>query len=175
MTYWKKGIIREIELSFASPILLKMEKDGKFRMCGDFRELNAHTLKDRYPLPITKNGFKRVLVIVTAFTKYCIFQPLKSVQIEEIKNAFQTFISLFVTPNQIIMDADKNFENLNIPEYLNTGYILPLHPSDIYKSNEQVERYMRSIMNLLRIETSLTTEWSNTLWKIQLVLNFSSA
>lgn len=41
----------------------------------------------------------------------------------------------------------------------------------VHRGNGQVERYMRTIMNLLRIETTMQSEWSKHLWKIQLVLN----
>lgn len=42
---------------------------------------------------------------------------------------------------------------------------------DVHRENGQVERYMRTIMNLIRIETTVQSEWSKHLWKIQLVLN----
>jgi hypothetical protein len=46
-------------------------------------------------------------------------------------------------------------------------YVTP----DVHRANGQVERYMRTIMNLIRIETRVRSEWPNVLWKIQLVLN----
>ena len=36
---------------WASPVLLVKKKSGKFRMCVDYRKLNAQTRKDSYPLP----------------------------------------------------------------------------------------------------------------------------
>ncbi len=45
------GIIRTSTSPFASPILLVKKKQGSYRMCVDFRELNAHTVKDKYPMP----------------------------------------------------------------------------------------------------------------------------
>lgn len=46
-----KGIVRESESDYASPILLVKKKDGTDRMCVDFRKLNDATVKDRFPLP----------------------------------------------------------------------------------------------------------------------------
>lgn len=41
----------------------------------------------------------------------------------------------------------------------------------IHRANGQVERYMQTIMNFIRIESNITAEWPNVLWKIQLVFN----
>ncbi|GKA74392.1 putative reverse transcriptase domain-containing protein [Tanacetum coccineum] len=38
-------------LTLGAPVLFVKKKDGSFRMCIDYRELNKHTVKNRYPLP----------------------------------------------------------------------------------------------------------------------------
>jgi len=48
------GFIYEIEHSdWVSPIVCVPKKNGKLRVCVDFKKLNAHTVKDHYPLPYT--------------------------------------------------------------------------------------------------------------------------
>lgn len=124
------------------------------------------------PLVKSTEGYKHILVLIDSFTKYCFLQPLKTVKAEETQNAFQSFIALFGTPTQIIMDAGTNFKNLSLPEFLETlGIAYHYTTPDIHRSNGQVERYMRTLMNLIRIETKVNLEWPKTLWKIQLVLN----
>lgn len=124
------------------------------------------------PLKESSLGYKHILVLVDAFTKYCMLIPLKTVTAGETKQAFLLFISLFGTPEQIIMDAGTNFKNLSFPKYLDSLNITYHYTTpDIHRSNGQVERYMRTIMNLIRVETTVKSEWSESLWKIQLVLN----
>ncbi|GKA18092.1 putative reverse transcriptase domain-containing protein [Tanacetum coccineum] len=45
-----KGFIRPSSSPWGAPILFDKKKDGSFRMCIDYRELNKLTVKNRYPL-----------------------------------------------------------------------------------------------------------------------------
>nr|GEV39735.1 putative reverse transcriptase domain-containing protein [Tanacetum cinerariifolium] len=46
-----KGFIRPSSSPWGAPVLFVEKKDGSFRMCIDYRELNKLTVKNRYPLP----------------------------------------------------------------------------------------------------------------------------
>ncbi|KAI3683189.1 hypothetical protein L1987_83689 [Smallanthus sonchifolius] len=46
-----KGFIRPSFSPWGAPVLFVKKKDGTFRMCIDYRELNKLTIKNRYPLP----------------------------------------------------------------------------------------------------------------------------
>ena len=40
---------------FSSPVILVKKKDGTWRMCVNYRQLNSNTVKNKYPIPITKD------------------------------------------------------------------------------------------------------------------------
>jgi hypothetical protein len=46
-----KVYIRPSASPWGSPILFMKKKDGSMRMCIDYRNLNAMTVKNKYPLP----------------------------------------------------------------------------------------------------------------------------
>ena len=47
----KAGIIRHSVSEYGSPVLFAPKADGSLRLCVDYRELNARTVRDRFPTP----------------------------------------------------------------------------------------------------------------------------
>ncbi|GJZ97055.1 putative reverse transcriptase domain-containing protein [Tanacetum coccineum] len=57
-----KGFIRPSSSPWGAPVLFVKKKDGSFRMCIDYRELNKLMVKNHYPLPRIDDLFDQLLV-----------------------------------------------------------------------------------------------------------------
>ncbi|GJS41268.1 putative reverse transcriptase domain-containing protein [Tanacetum coccineum] len=66
----KKGFIRSSSSPWGAPVLFVKKKDGSFRMCIDYRELNKLTVKNRYPLLRIDDLFDQLQVIIDDILVY---------------------------------------------------------------------------------------------------------
>ncbi|GJZ26969.1 reverse transcriptase domain-containing protein [Tanacetum coccineum] len=68
-----RGFIRPSTSPWGAPVLFVKKKDGSFRMCINYRELNKLTIKNRYPLPRIDDLFDQLQEKLSAKFSKCDF------------------------------------------------------------------------------------------------------
>lgn len=126
------------------------------------------------PLP-QSNGYKYVLIVIDAFSKFCLLYPMFGQDANELKQHFTNVIALFGTPKLVVADRGRMFQSSVFANFVTEiGIDVHLITPEMHHSNGQVERYCRTLLNMIRIQCNYRQkEWSDVMWRLQLVLNIT--
>lgn len=88
----KNHMIQHSSSPYASPVLLVKKKNGEWRLCVDFRRLNAYTIKSKFPLPIVEELFEELhgAKWFTTLDLRSGFHQILVAMEDQFKTAFQT-------------------------------------------------------------------------------------
>ena len=92
-----QGIIQKSTSAFASPVLLVKKKDQTWRFCVDYRQLNAITVKGKYPVPIIEELLDELngAAYFTTLDLQASFHQIRMKPGEKFKTTFQTHFGRF--------------------------------------------------------------------------------
>jgi len=151
----KKGYIRPSASPAGYPILFVPKKNGKLRMCVDYRQLNSITIKNRYPLPLIDDLRDRLLGAqwFTALDLKGAYNLIRIKEGEEWKTAFRTHLGLFeylVMPFGLT-NAPATFQemiNHVLREYIDLFVVVYL--DDILIFSKTLEEHKEHVHKVLR-------------------------
>nr|GEV21443.1 putative reverse transcriptase domain-containing protein [Tanacetum cinerariifolium] len=154
-----KGFIRPSSSPWGAPVLFVKKKDGSFRMCIDYQELNKLTLKNRYPLPRIDDLFDQ-LQGLSVYSKIDLRLGYHKLQVceEDIpKTAFRTRYGHYefkVMPFGLMNALAVFMDLINrvCKPYLDKFMIVFIDDILIYKNKEEQEKHLRIILELLKKE-----------------------
>ncbi|GJT32914.1 putative reverse transcriptase domain-containing protein [Tanacetum coccineum] len=155
-----KGFIRPSSSPWGAPILFVKKKDGSFRMCIDYRELNKLTVKNRYPLPRIDDLFDQLQgsIIYSKIDLRSGYHQLRVREEDIPKTAFRTRYGHyefqvmpfgFTNAPAVFMDP----MNRVCKPHLDKFVIVFIDDILIYSRNEKEhEEHLKTIMELLKKE-----------------------
>ncbi|GJW56567.1 putative reverse transcriptase domain-containing protein [Tanacetum coccineum] len=155
-----KGFIRPSSSPWGAPVLFIKKKDGSFRMCIDYRELNKLTVKNRYPLPRIDDLFDQ-LQGSSVYSKIDLRSGYHQLRVREEdipKTAFRTRYGHYefqVMPFGLTNAPAVFMDLMNrvCKPYLDKFVIVFIDDILIYSKNKQEhEEHLKLILELLKKE-----------------------
>ncbi|GJR68903.1 putative reverse transcriptase domain-containing protein [Tanacetum coccineum] len=154
------GFIRPSFSPWGAPILFVKKKDGSFRMCIDYRELNKLTVKNRYPLPRIDDLFDQ-LQGSSVYSKIDLRSGYHQLRVREediLKTAFRTRYGHYefqVMPFGLMNTPVVFMDLMNrvCKPYLDKFVIVFIDDILIYSRNKKEhEEHLKAILELLKKE-----------------------
>ena len=152
----KSGVIRRSSSGWASPLHIVTKKDGSYRPCGDYRQLNLHTIHDAYPMPLIKD-------VVSRFSGSTVFSSI------DLSKAYHQFpVNPEDIPKTAVTTPFGNFEYLFMPFGLrNAAQTLQRFMDTIFRDVPYASAYLDDII----VASTNNHSHSEHLHKVLTILN----
>nr|GFA87066.1 putative reverse transcriptase domain-containing protein [Tanacetum cinerariifolium] len=104
-----KGFIRPSSSPWGAPVLFVKKKDGSFRMCINYQELNKLTVKNRYPLPKIDDIFDQ-LRGSSVYSKIDLRSVFMDLMNRVCKPYLDKFVIVFINDIRVYSKDEKEHE-----------------------------------------------------------------
>lgn len=179
--YWFPEIRKKVKIHIAnclkcidySPISNKTEGYLHSIPKGNLPFQTIHI--DHYgPLEKINKGYKHILSIIDAFTKFIKLFPCKRTGTEETIQNLQTYFKMYSKPKRIISDRGTSFTSTAFKNFINDEFIEHvLIAVGTPRANGQIERFHRVITPMLSKLCDTPQKWDKVLHAAEFALNNS--
>ena len=127
--------------------------------------------------PSIETGHTAILIMVDAYSGYTLVKSIKSPNAAEVERVFMNYwIAKFTTPQQIITDGGREFQNKVVQEICEKFKIEHITTSPYHsRSNGLAERKVRQVVEFLRLyledSNMRQNEWEQLLIPFELITN----
>jgi len=149
-----RKIIRRSSSHWSSALLMKKKSNGDWRCCGDYRRLNAITLKDEYPLPLIKDVTTR-LADAKFFSKIDLIQAYYQIPMSEediCKTAVTTPFGLFefIRMPFGLKNAAASFQRAMDQLFRNLKHVV-VYLDDILVGSKDISDHEKHLIEVLEV------------------------
>ncbi|KAK1620977.1 hypothetical protein QYE76_026494 [Lolium multiflorum] len=154
----QKGFIQESVSPWGTPVIFVDKRDGGKRMCGDYRNLNNVTIKNKYPLPRIQDLFDQVQG-AGVFSKIDLRSGYHQIKIKKEDVPKTAFVSRYGHHEYLVVpfgltNAPAIFMNLMnkiFMKYLDKFVIVFIDDILIYsKDKEEHAKHLKIVLQILR-------------------------
>lgn len=103
------------------------------------------------PLPKSTNGFRYILSIQDYFSKFCIFQPMRTATSKTICKILEDHVLLlFGVPKTLLTDNGKQFVSHEFKNFAKSYGVKVIHTANYHPQANACERQHRTLKTMLR-------------------------